>query len=94
MCCLQVACASLFLEHLIDGNIFLPQSTLVFLQAYSLRDAMNSLSKDKPEAGKVAKAFYRDIEKLTVSSRRKDANTAKQAYESAQSNLSKYLSLL
>lgn len=64
------------------------------VQAYSLRDAMNSLAKDKPEAQGVAKVFYRDIEDVIFSTRTKDQAAAMKAYNSAQEHLTKYLSLI
>lgn len=65
-----------------------------FPQAYSLRDAMNTLAKDKPEAVNMAKTFYRDIESVTVFSRLKKGDEALKAYNDAQTHLTKYLSLI
>lgn len=63
-------------------------------QAYSLRDAMNTLASDKPEASAVAKTFYRDIEDLTVFARQKNGPACTKAYNDAQEHLTKYLSLI
>lgn len=63
-------------------------------QAYSLRDAMNTLSADKPQAAGVAKVFYRDIEQLTVFARQKNGPACTEAYNAAQEHLTKYLSLI
>lgn len=63
-------------------------------QAYSLRDAMNTLAVDKPMAANVAKIFYRDIEQLTVYARQKNGPAALKAYNDAQTHLTKYLSLI
>ncbi|CAM9667488.1 unnamed protein product [Phaeothamnion confervicola] len=63
-------------------------------KAYSLREAMNTLGEGKPEALAAAKAYYRDIEELTVASRRKQGATAKAAYERSVANLGKYLAAI
>lgn len=55
---------------------------------------MNTLAVDKPMAANVAKVFYRDIEQLTVASRQKNGEAALEAYNNAQTHLSKYLSLI
>lgn len=55
---------------------------------------MNTLSADKPEATKVAKLFYQDIEEITVQSRLKNQEKAMQAYNDAQDHLTKYLALI
>lgn len=71
-----------------------PSELLPSQQAYSLRDAMNSLAADKPAAAGVAKVFYRDIEQLTVFARQKNGPACTKAYNDAQEHLTKYLSLI
>ena len=82
-------------------NVFFPFAPVAFFrpcpdvpQAYSLRDAMNTLAADKPMAANVAKVFYRDIEQLTVYARQKNGPAALKAYNDAQTHLTKYLSLI
>eukprot|EP00903_Cladosiphon_okamuranus_P008024 g7741.t1 len=78
----------------IEGKKWEEIRSLLTAKAYSLRDAMNTLAADKPQAAGVAKVFYRDIEQLTVYARQKNGPACTKAYNDAQEHLTKYLSLI
>ena len=65
-------------------------------QMYDLRRSGNKLaeSKQSPEAKNALKALFTDIEELTVSSRRKQADGAQTAYNKAKVDFDAFLKAL
>ncbi|CAM9271198.1 unnamed protein product [Choristocarpus tenellus] len=75
----------------IEGKKWTEINSALTGKAYSLRDAMNYLSKGKPESVAAAKTFYKDIEAIILYAAKKNPDACLAAYTSAQDSLKKYL---
>jgi hypothetical protein len=63
-------------------------------KAYVLRASMNALSAKSPDGAKAAKAYYRDLEEITVAAQRKQGDKAQAAYTKSVDDLNAFLAKL